>query len=293
MRSVRFLPLSSILLGLALSAAGTSALADPLADIECCQHLDDGERARASEIMARQFLYDCCDDTVAVCLAEPSPCDLAVRLGGEICRRVGRDEDDGAIEQAIRLRTRSMIPGGEPAEIVLTGVPVVGDPDAPVVLVEYACVRCPFCSKITPELERAIESGRLAGKVRLYFKLFPIKGHEGSVESGLAAVAAHEQGRFWEFLDVAYARFDGFSVVALPAWARDAGMDEAAYHAAVARSASRDLLVQSKREGMANGVDATPTFFISGRRYQAELEAAQLIDVLEEEYHRLTGQDRQ
>jgi protein-disulfide isomerase len=37
---------------------------------------------------------------------------------------------------------------------------------------------------------------------------------------------------------------------------------------------------------MANGVDATPTFFISGRRYQAELETMQMIDVLEEEYER-------
>ena len=292
MRSLLVLPLPSILLGMTMSTPAVRASADPLAVVECCQHLDEGELARAREIMARQFLYDCCDDTVAARLAEPSPCDLATRLAGEICRRVGRDEDDGAIEQALRLRARSMIPGGETADIDLTGVPSVGEPDAPVVLVEYACLRCPFCSKITPELQRAIESGQLAGKVRLYFKLFPIKGHEGSVESGLAAVAAHEQGLFWPFLDLAYARFDRFSVDELPAWVRDTGMEEAAYRVAMAGSASRDLLVQSKREGMANGVNATPSFFISGRRYQAQLEATQLIDVLEEEYHRLTGGDR-
>ena len=292
MRDILFLPLPSILFVLATPTPALSATSDPLAGVECCQHLDAGELARARDIMARQFPYDCCDDTVGACLEEPSPCDLAIRLAGEICRRVGRDENDGAIEQALRLRARSMIPGGEPAEIDLAGVPSAGDPDAPVVLVEYACLRCPFCSRITPELQRAVESGELAGKVRLYFKLFPIKGHEGSVESGLAAVAAHEQGLFWPFLDLAYARFDRFSVDALPAWVRDTGMDEAAYRASVASGASRDTLVQSKREGMANGVNATPSFFISGRRYQAQLEATQLIDVLEEEYHRLTGGDR-
>ena len=283
-----------LLLALALTAALplTTARAATIADVGCCQHLDQDERDRALQIMQGQFLYDCCDDTVATCLAEPEPCDLAYRLAAEVCRRVGRDQSDTDIEQALRLRSRSMIPGGAKAEIDLTGVPAVGAADAPVVLVEYACVRCPFCSKITPELEQALEGGRLAGKARLYFKLFPIKGHEGSAESGLAAVAAHDQGKFWPFLNLAYDRFDRFSVDVLPTWARDAGLDLDTYEASVADGASRDRLVQSKREGMANGVDATPTFFISGRRYQAELEATQLIDVLEEEYARLTGADR-
>jgi protein-disulfide isomerase len=270
----------------AVSGPGATArAADPL-DAECCRHLDEAELARARAFMDQQFLYDGCDDTVAACLAESSPCDLAIRVAAEICRRVGRGEDDEAISQALLLRARSMIPGGPRAEIDLTGVPAVGDPAAPVVLVEYACVRCPFCSKITPDLVEAVSSGPLAGKVRLYFKLFPIKGHDGSTESGLAAVAALQQGRFWEFMGVAYRRFDRFSVDVLPSWATAAGLEAAAYQRTVSDSASRDLLVQSKREGMANGVDATPTFFISGRRYQAELETMQMIDVLEEEYER-------
>lgn len=282
----RLLPLTTLALVWGLASPSGAAT---IADVPCCQHLDDDERARAAAIMEQQFLYDACDDTVAACLAVAKPCDLAQRLAGEICRRVGRGQSDADIEQALRLRARTMMPGGSAASIDLDGMPVVGEPDAPVVLVEYACVRCPFCSKITPELQEAIDGGRLKGKVRLYFKLFPIKGHEGSTESGLAAAAAHQQGRFWAFLDLAYARFDRFSVEALPGWARDAGLDEAAYQQAIADPATRDWLVQSKREGMANGVDATPTFFLSGRRYQAELEATQLIDILEEEYVRLAG----
>jgi protein-disulfide isomerase len=270
----------------------TGAMAANALDAECCRHLDESELARATEIMQEQFLYDCCDDTVLACLAEPSPCELAIRLAAEICRRVGQGQDDEAIEQALKLRSRSMIPGGPRAEIDLTDVPGIGDPAAPVVLVEYACVRCPFCSRITPDLVEAITEGPLAGKVRFHFKLFPIKGHEGSTESGLAAVAALRQERFWDFLAVTYDRFDQFSVDALPTWATEAGLDMAAYDTAMADPATRDQLVQSKREGMANGVDATPTFFISGRRYQAALELAQMIDVLEEEYERLSGAQR-
>ncbi len=272
----------------ALVFAGASAAAD-VQDAECCRHLDDGELAHARELMGQQFLYDCCDDTVAACLAQAEPCDLAIRLASEICRRVARGQDDEAIAQALRLRSRSMLTGGPAATIDLAGMPAVGDPGAPVVLVEYACVRCPFCSKITPELEEEIRSGRLAGKVRLHFKLFPIKGHEGSTESGLAAMAAIDQGKFWEFMALAYGRFDRFSVGVLPGWAADAGLDPSTYERSVADAGSRSRLVDSKREGMANGVDATPTFFISGRRYQAELELEQLVDVLLEEHARLTG----
>jgi protein-disulfide isomerase len=272
----------------ALSVAGLARGATP-GDVECCQHLDTDELAHATELMGQHFLYDGCDDTVAACLAQPDPCPLAGRLAGEICRRVGRGQSDEEIATQLQLRSRTMVPGGPVAQIDLDGAPSFGDPAAPVVLVEYACVRCPFCSRITPDLMQAIESGVLAGKVRLVFKLFPIKGHEGSTESGLAAQAAHQQGKFWEFMTLAYDRFDRFSVDALPDWAADAGLDGEAYAAAVADGATRDAVVRSKREGMGNGVDSTPTFFVSGRRYQAELEVTQLIDILLEEYERLTG----
>ena len=277
---------------IAIGSVGILARAGELSDVECCAHLDEDELDRAREIIASQFLYDCCDDTIATCLSDPHPCDLALRLAAEICRRVGRGQDDADIERALQLRARSMIPGGPAAAIDLAGLPGIGAAEAPVVIVEYACVRCPFCSKITPELKDAILDGPLAGKALLYFKLFPIKGHEGSTESGLAAVAALQQGRFWEFMDVGYRRFDRFSVDALPSWAIDVGLDTSTYERSIADPESRDFLVQSKREGMANGVDATPTFFISGRRYHAELELNQLIDVLLEEHARLTGAER-
>jgi len=59
------------------------------------------------------------------------------------------------------------------AQIDLDGVPSVGSPDAQVTVVEYACARCPFCAKITPQLYEAVDAGSLRGKAKLYFKVFP------------------------------------------------------------------------------------------------------------------------
>lgn len=275
-----------------LLPAGHAAAAQPT-DVQCCQGISAAELARATAIMERQYLYDCCDDTVATCLREQAQaCPLAGRLAGEICRRVGAGQDDAAIDQALRLRARSMLPSGSKPAMDLEGAPSVGDAAAPVLLVEYACLRCPFCARMTPQLEEDIQSGALKGKVRLVYRLFPIKGHEGSTESGLAALAAHSQGKFWEYLNLAYERFDSFSVDKLRPWAQELGLDMAAYDAAVADPAVRQRLVDSKREGMAAGVNATPTLFIDGRMYHGELDRVQLLDVLEEEYERVTAAAR-
>ena len=50
---------------------------------------------------------------------------------------------------------------------------------------------------------------------------------------------------------------------------------------------SRRWLVEMKKEGIVNGVEATPTFFVNGRKYLAELTPEQVIDVLEEEFDRI------
>jgi protein-disulfide isomerase len=53
--------------------------------------------------------------------------------------------------------------------------------------------------------------------------------------------------------------------------------------------ASRRWLVEMKKEGIVNSVEAAPTFFINDRKYQAELTPEELIDVLEEEFDRIKG----
>ena len=135
---------------------------------------------------------------------------------------------------------------------------------------------------------RRPDTTTLAGKVRWYFKLFPLKGHPGSVESALAALAAQDQGRFWPFVDLTYERFGAFSVEKLEPWAEEAGLDMEAYRRTMEDPMTRERLVASKREGIHYGVRATPTLFIDGRPYQAELRTEAVVDALLEEYERLT-----
>jgi protein-disulfide isomerase len=214
---------------------------------------------------------------------------LAWRLAENVCRRVAGKEDKDKIIRGLSRRARSMLTTGRKVAIDLNGVSSVGNADAPVTLVEYACARCPFCAKITPELYEAITGGSLKGKVKLYFKPFPIRSHEHSKESGLGFVAAGEMGRFWEFALLSYQRFDAFCIDKQATWAEEAGLDKASFEKLMKDSRIRKKLVASKKEGIINKVEATPTFFINGRKFFGDMNPAEMVDVLEEEYERVQG----
>ena len=73
-------------------------------------------------------------------------------------------------------------------------------------------------------------------------------------------------------------------------WAREAGLSPTAFEAATAEPATRERLVSSKKEGLRNGVEATPTLFIDGRPYVGDLDLEELVDVIGEERDRVTGE---
>ncbi len=253
-----------------------------------CDKLSGKQKTLAKEILGSQHPYDCCDDIIANCLEQKPICALAHRLAENVCRRVSEKQDKATIIRGLSRRARSMMPGNK-AKIELKGVPVVGGKQAPVTVVEYACARCPYCSKITPKLYDAVAKGPLKGKVKLYFKPFPIRGHEFSKETGLGFIAANKLGCFWDFLIYTYKHFDSFCIHKQSDWAEAVGMDRAEFEQAISDPNTRELLVDSKKEGIVNKVDATPTFFINGRKYVGDINYKELVDVLEEEHENVQG----
>jgi protein-disulfide isomerase len=271
--------------GLLLALLAASAYAQTPA----CEEVPDERKAFAAELLASQRPYDCCDDTIADCLEQTPTCALAFRLSENICRRVAGGQSRDRIVDALSRRAQSVSAGRRKAKINLVGLSVAGDVRAPITLVEYACPRCPYCATITPKIYDAVVRGPLEGKVKLYFKTFPLRGHRGAKESGLAFVAAQRLGHFWEFVLYFYQHYQLFSPLGLAGWAEAVGMDGRAFLQAMADSESRRSLVEIKKEGIVNNIEATPTFFINDRKYLAELTPEEVIDVLEEEFDRIKG----
>jgi protein-disulfide isomerase len=90
----------------------------------------------------------------------------------------------------------------------LRGIPqqgmVLGDPAAPIELIEFGDLQCPVCAGYAEEiLPPIIESQVRAGKVKIDFRNFTIIGPQ-SVDAGAAALAAADQGRGWNFVELFY-----------------------------------------------------------------------------------------
>lgn len=156
---------------------------------------------------------------------------------------------------------------------------VLGDPAAPVTIVEYGDFKCPSCAMFFAQIEPRLREQYVdSGVVRLVWRDFAnIDG-----ESTLAARAgrcAEAQGRFWELHDTLYsyvwdtyysqrinvegrAAYEG----ELDRLADDAGLDVAAFRDCVDSGRYGDLVDEDRASGESMGVPGTPTFFVNGQR---------------------------
>lgn len=153
---------------------------------------------------------------------------------------------------------------------------IEGDPtamgavDAPVVMIEYADYRCPFCSVFARDtLPALVEEYVADGRLRVEWRDLPLFG-EDSVAAAVAARAAGEQGRFWEYHHVVAEAAPNSGHPDLPReklieFATAAGVpDVAAFTTALD---SPELLAQvqaDQAEAQSLGVPSTPTFLIGG-----------------------------
>jgi protein-disulfide isomerase len=277
-----FLVLLTLLLAIAAERAGY-ALDDACAD------LTKDQLALAGSLKAKAYCYDCCDETVAKCLKKKKPCKLAVRLSNEICLRVKKGQDEGKILGALDKRAKSMMPGAKVYTIDTSALDTwAGEASSKVVLTAYVCARCPFCAKIIPKIHKMVTNGRLKGKVKVHVRIFPIKSHKDSVPGALAMAAAAKGGKFWPYLLKLYKAFDSYSVDKLVPWAKDVGLGGKEFKDVMGAAETRKLVEASKKEGLKNGVEGTPTFYVNGRKYTADHSLEFFTDALEEEYDRMT-----
>jgi predicted DsbA family dithiol-disulfide isomerase len=258
------------------------------AQTPACNGLDAAKRALATSIMQSQHPYDCCDGTIAECLAAKPVCKLARRMADQVCRLAGAGQDQATIERALARRATTMT-STSVVPIDLSRAERAGAEDAKVTLVAYVCARCPYCAKLMPRLHSAIVEGPLQGKVKAYVREFPIRNHPFSTEGGMAMVAARRLGKGWPFLLHMYKVFDRFDPAKLPDCATQYGMDRDRFAQLLQDAEVRRELLESKKEGVRNHVEATPTLFIDGRLYRADLDYDTVVDVLQEEHDRLTG----
>ena len=107
--------------------------------------------------------------------------------------------------------------------------------------------------------KRYVEDGTL----RLEWRDFPYLG-EDSVRAAVAARAAQEQGRFWEYHDVLYANGGPYDDASLLRHAEEAGLDVERFEREYRSGRYEGVVEEVFRQGQRAGVPGTPLFFVNG-----------------------------
>ncbi len=147
-------------------------------------------------------------------------------------------------------------------DIKIGDAPVLGPASAKVTVVAFSDFQCPFCSRAVPTL-KAIED-QYKGKIRVAFKNNPLPFHDHAHLAAEAALAANEQGKFWEMHDKLFANQQALDRPSLEKYAEELGLNMAKFKAALDSGKFKDRVDRETKEGGAVGVTGTPTFFVNG-----------------------------
>ncbi|NVB36566.1 thioredoxin domain-containing protein [Pseudenhygromyxa sp. WMMC2535] len=186
---------------------------------------------------------------------------------GELYDFLMQDALDRQVGAPATGRTKRERRPGEPDDSAVYAVPVEGAPstgpdDALVTVVEFADYHCPYCARVKTAVDQLLET--YPDQVRLVYRQRPLAMHPQARDASKAALAAAEQGKFWEMHDLLFLRqsktLDEFKTLA-----EELGLDVAKFEADYQSQAIEDAVAADVTVAQRFGISGTPAFFINGR----------------------------
>ncbi len=139
-----------------------------------------------------------------------------------------------------------------------------GDANAKVFLVEFSDFQCPACKAAKPAVDAVV--AQYKDKLVFGYRHFPLDQHQFAAKAAIAAEAAGQQGKFWEMYDLLFANQEKFSDSVFPDLAKQLNLNMDEFTKAMADSAILQKIQKDRDYGVQIGVNATPTFFLNGKK---------------------------
>lgn len=163
---------------------------------------------------------------------------------------------------------------------------VLGNPKAPVMIVEYSDIECPFCKQYHSTLHLLMNEYEKEGKVAWAYRHFPV--HRNSSKEAQAAECAAELGgnkAFWTYLDKIFAATpsnDGLDLARLPDIAKETGLNVDSFNACLSSEKYAAKIDEHFQDMKNNAVQGTPyaAIFVNGELVHEVREGAVPFDYL-------------
>ncbi|PKL36906.1 hypothetical protein CVV38_03365 [Candidatus Peregrinibacteria bacterium HGW-Peregrinibacteria-1] len=194
-------------------------------------------------------------------------------------------ELDARIRQGIEDFIYEQQFGAQP--VSMTGVedddPVLGDPNAPVTIVEFSDYQCPYCQLFHQETYPQIKEQYIeTGKVKLVYRDFPLENHPQAIDAAIAAQCVQlieGDSKYFEMHDQIFIGGPAkLSREDLIGYATTIGIDSTTFEGCLNDNDFEEEVLKDLADGRALGFQGTPSFLING----ISLEGAQPFEVFEQ-----------
>lgn len=153
------------------------------------------------------------------------------------------------------------------------GRPVVqGDPNEPVTITEFADFQCPACRSFHASVKPQIDATYVeTGEAQFHFYDFPLTTiHAHAFLAARAARCARDQGQFWLYHDVLFARQSQWSVSTSPSrqfveYAGEVGLDQESFETCLRSDRFADVVTAEIHLARGLGITGTPSLIVSAR----------------------------
>ena len=161
---------------------------------------------------------------------------------------------------------RPAAPAGDDTvfKVPVDGSPVHGPGDALVTMVEFSDYQCPFCSRANNTVNQLEKD--YGGKLRVVMKQNPLPFHDNARPAALAALAAGEQGKYWEMHEKLFANAQALDGASLERYAKEVGLNVEKWQADMKSQKLADIIQKDQTLAQQLGATGTPAFFINGRK---------------------------
>ena len=223
--------------------------------------LDEGQREQLVELASVE-LCPCEDaeESLHDCMQHEERCEEADEETASLVEVVADDDDE---RDAFERRAEQRADDGQQHDFELDG-PYKGNPDADVIIVEFADFQCPHCRVAAEGVDQVYE--RFGGDVGIFFKNYPVGGQLAE-QAARAALAAHEQDRFWEMHQLLFENQRQIDATQIEQFAQQLGLNMERFRQDMESREANAKLAEDRREGAEAGVTGTPAIFINGERY--------------------------
>ncbi|MGB3088598.1 MAG: thioredoxin domain-containing protein [Chitinophagaceae bacterium] len=138
----------------------------------------------------------------------------------------------------------------------------VGKKDAPVTLMEFGEYESEECAKVNEIVKQLLEE--YEGKIRFQFRHFPLTLiHQRSLKASESAVAAGQEGKFWEMHNVLFANRRNLGTTSLKLQSKEAGIRNKKFLDDLVNGVYGWQVQDDLKEGINRGVKEIPAFFIN------------------------------